>query len=105
MKMILTIPNFGTKNKSGSKISSSTNDIMQNITSIFRHRLRGLQIVYSCLRVMKPVKATTIKRYDSKSLLKIVQNIIIINIFNTTVMPLGKAFLNTLDMKPLVTLL
>ena len=60
--MILTIPNFETKNKSGSKINSSKNDIIQNINSIFRHRFNGLHIVYSCLRVINPVKATTTKR-------------------------------------------
>ena len=59
MKMILTIPNFETKNKSGSKISSSKNDILQNIKRIFRHKLSGLHIVYSSLRVINPVKDTT----------------------------------------------
>ena len=59
MKMILTIPNFETKNKSGSKISSSKNDILQNIKRILRHKLSGLHIVYSSLRVIKPVRDTT----------------------------------------------
>ena len=58
MKMILTIPNFETKNKSGSKISSSKNDILQNIKRILRHKLSGLHIVYSSLRVIKPVRDT-----------------------------------------------
>lgn len=59
MKMILTIPNFETKNKSGSKISSSKNDILQNIKRIFRHKLSGLHIVYNSLRVINPVRDTT----------------------------------------------
>ena len=35
--MILTIPNFDTKNKSGSKISSSKNDILQDIRQVFTY--------------------------------------------------------------------
>ena len=57
--MILTIPNLETKNKSGSKISSSKNDILQNIKRILRHKLSGLHIVYSNLRVINPVRYTT----------------------------------------------
>ena len=62
MKTILTISNFVTKNKSGSKINNSKNDIVQNNNKIFLHKLSGLHIVYKSLKVINPVKQTTIKR-------------------------------------------
>ena len=62
MKTILTIPNFETKNKSGSKINSSKKEIVQNISNILRHKLSGLHIVYKSLNVIKPVNVTTTKR-------------------------------------------
>ena len=103
--MILTIPNFETKNKSGSKISSSKNDILQNIKRILRHKLSGLHIVYSNLRVINPVRDTTTSLQLLKSWPKILQNIIIMNIFNITIIPFGRAFLKTFTMKSLPTLL
>ena len=57
--MILTIPNFETKNKSGSKINNSKKEILQNTSNIFLHKLSGLHIVYNNLKVTKPVIATT----------------------------------------------
>ena len=62
MKIILTISNFVTKNKSGSNINSSKKDILQKTSNIFRHKLSGLHIVYSNLSVIKPVKDTTTNR-------------------------------------------
>jgi len=43
------------KEKKEKKISSSKNDILQNIKRILRHKLSGLHIVYSNLRVINPV--------------------------------------------------
>ena len=43
-------------------VLNEKNDIVQNNNKIFLHKLSGLHIVYKSLKVINPVKQTTIKR-------------------------------------------